>query len=92
MKYVQYINSLIKEQVETQSEIVLFGQNINAGSCLSGLTRGLTVKNNGLLIKLPQKNLLEALQFAHKVKLNKKIKENKIIDLRISNYMITYNE
>jgi pyruvate/2-oxoglutarate/acetoin dehydrogenase E1 component len=50
MKYVQYINSLIKEQVETQSEIVLFGQNINAGSCLSGLTRGLNVKNNGLLI------------------------------------------
>ena len=48
--------------------------------------------NSGLLIKLPQKNLLEALQFAHKVKLNEKIKENKIIDLRISNYMITYNE
>jgi len=35
---------------------------------------------------------LEALQFAHKVKLDGKIKENKIIDLRISNYMITYNE
>ena len=48
--------------------------------------------NNGLLIKLPQKSLLEALQFAHKVKLNEKINENKIIDLRISNYMITYNE
>ena len=48
--------------------------------------------NNGLLIKLPQKNLFEALQFAHKVKLNEKIKDNKIIDLRISNHMITYNE
>ena len=48
--------------------------------------------NNGLLIKLPQKNLLEALQFAHKVKLNEKIKENKIIDLRILDHMITYNE
>ena len=48
--------------------------------------------NNGLLIKLPQKNLLEALQFAHKVRLNKKIKGNKIIDLRISNHMITSNE
>ena len=48
--------------------------------------------NNGLLIKLPQKNLLEALQFAHKVKLNEKIKGNKIIDLRISNHMITSNE
>ena len=48
--------------------------------------------NNGLLIKLPQKNLLEALQFAHKVSLNEKIKGNKIIDLRISNHMITYNE
>ena len=48
--------------------------------------------NNGLLIKLPQKNLLEALQFAHKVKLDEKIKKNKIIDLRILGHMITYNE
>ena len=48
--------------------------------------------NNGLLIKLPQKKLLEALQFAHKVKLDEKIKENKIIDLRILGHMITYNE
>ena len=48
--------------------------------------------NNGLLIKLPHKNLLEALQFAHKVRLNEKIKGNKIIDLRISNHMITSNE
>ena len=50
MKYVQYINSLIKDQVKNQSDIVLFGQNINAGSSLSGLTRGLSVKNNGLII------------------------------------------
>ena len=50
MKYVQYINSLIKEQVGGQSDIVLFGQNIDAGSSLSGLTRGLSVKDNGLII------------------------------------------
>ena len=49
MKYVQYINSLIKEQVENQSDIVLFGQNIDAGSSLSGLSRGLSVKD-GLII------------------------------------------
>ena len=48
--------------------------------------------NKGLLIKLPEKNLIKALQIAHKVKSNAKIKNNKIIDLRISNHIITSNE
>ena len=64
MKYVQYINSLIKEQVEGQSDIVLFGQNINAGSSLSGLTRGLSVKGNGLIINTQNsENLLVGVGF-----------------------------
>ena len=50
MKYVQYINSLIKDHVANKSDIVLFGQNINAGSSLSGLTRGLLVHDNSLII------------------------------------------
>ena len=49
MKYVQYINSLIKEQVGEQSDFVIYGQNIDAGSSLSGLSRGLSVKD-GLII------------------------------------------
>jgi len=48
--------------------------------------------NNGLLIKLPEKNILESLEFAHLIKKNKEFKDNKIIDLRISNHIIVSNE
>ena len=40
---------------------------------------------DGILIKLPEKNLLNALQLVYKIKSNKKIGDNKIIDLRIPN-------
>lgn len=53
MKYVEYINQLIKKQVLDQDKILLFGQNISAGSCLSGLTRGLAVKPGGRIINTP---------------------------------------
>ena len=48
--------------------------------------------NDGTLIKLPEKNLLNALQLVNKIKSNKKIGDNKIIDLRISNHIITAND
>ncbi len=50
MKYIEYINSIIKEQIKNSKEIVLFGQNINAGSCLGGLTRGLIVDKTSKII------------------------------------------
>jgi pyruvate/2-oxoglutarate/acetoin dehydrogenase E1 component len=53
MKYVQYINNLLKENVSKQSGAVLFGQNIDAASCLSGLTKGLSLENDGLTINTP---------------------------------------
>jgi pyruvate dehydrogenase E1 component beta subunit len=37
------MNKLIIEQVSTTDNCVLFGQNINAGSCLGGLTRNIKV-------------------------------------------------
>lgn len=53
MNYVEFINQLIREKVgEEKNNIVLFGQNISAGSCLSGLTRNLKVQN-GLIINTP---------------------------------------
>ena len=42
MKFVEYINLKLKEQIDKTDNLVVFGQNINAGSCLSGLTRGLS--------------------------------------------------
>ena len=58
MKYVQYLNSLIKEQLSCQSDIVIFGQNIDAGSSLSGLTRGLSVKKGIVINTQNSENLL----------------------------------
>ena len=48
--------------------------------------------NDGLLIKLPEKNILESLQFVNLIKSNIQFKNNKIIDLRISNRVIASNE
>ena len=48
--------------------------------------------NKGMLIKLPKKNILESLQFADLIKTNVQFKNNKIIDLRISNRIIASNE
>jgi len=43
MKYLEYMNKLIIEHVITTENCVLFGQNINGGSCLGGLTRNIKV-------------------------------------------------
>ena len=48
--------------------------------------------NSGLLIKLPEKNILESLQFAYLIEKNRKFKNNKIIDLRISNRITVSDE
>ncbi|MGI0073210.1 MAG: hypothetical protein ACREA3_05315 [Nitrosotalea sp.] len=50
MKYIDFVNGLIKEEISRQKKIVLFGQNINAGSCLGGLTKGITVDNSSMVI------------------------------------------
>jgi len=44
--------------------------------------------HDGLLIKLPEKNLFNALETANKITNNDQLKTNKIIDLRILNHMI----
>ena len=53
MKYVQFVNSLLKNKIKNENNLVLYGQNINGGSCLSGLTRGLADVNDGLTINTP---------------------------------------
>ena len=47
---------------------------------------------DGILIKLPYKNLPEALRLADLIKKNDNFKNNKILDLRITNHIITSNE
>lgn len=50
MKYLEFVNNLIKQQVIKHEKLVLFGQNIDAGSCLGGLTRGLSVHPTSKII------------------------------------------
>jgi len=53
MKYVEFINEVVRAKVLEPEHILLFGQNISAGSCISGFTRGLKVKLGGRIINTP---------------------------------------
>ena len=46
----------------------------------------------GILIKLPETNLLKALNLAHQITTNEMFKHDKVIDLRIYNHVISTNE
>ena len=51
------------------------------------------IKNNkGILIKLPETNLLKALNLAYHITINGIFKNDKVIDLRIYNHVISTNE
>lgn len=50
MKYVEFINELIKSKVANAENAVIFGQNIAAGSCLGGLTRNLKAGEGSMII------------------------------------------
>lgn len=50
MKYIEYINKLIRDEISKHEQLVVYGQNIAAGSCLSGLTKELCVQENGKII------------------------------------------
>ena len=47
---------------------------------------------NGLLIRLPEYNVFNSLQYVNLIKLNNEFKKNKIIDLRIPKKIIFSNE
>ncbi len=47
---------------------------------------------DGILIKLPKQHLTEALSIAHKIIKDNQFKDNRVIDLRISNHVIMKNE
>lgn len=47
---IEHVNALIRTQVSRTEKIVCYGQNISAGSCLSGLTRGLEPGKGGMVL------------------------------------------
>ena len=47
MKFVQYLNQILKEELSGfDNKVVTYGQNVHAGSCLSGLTRDISSIEN----------------------------------------------
>lgn len=50
--YIQCMNRLIREHLAILEDVVLFGENINNGSHISGLTKGLQIKGNGRLLNV----------------------------------------
>jgi len=45
--------------------------------------------NENILIKLPENNLSKSLFIAHKIITNNEFKENKLVDLRVANHLVT---
>src|SRR5262245_48555872 len=51
--YVEYINARIRARTCDAERLIAYGQNITAGSHLSGLTRGLCAGAGGLILNTP---------------------------------------
>jgi pyruvate/2-oxoglutarate/acetoin dehydrogenase E1 component len=51
--YVEYINARIRARTGDAERLIAYGQNITAGSHLSGLTRELSVGPRGLILNTP---------------------------------------
>jgi pyruvate dehydrogenase E1 component beta subunit len=64
VNFVGHVNALVRTAVAGTERIVCYGQNIAAGSCLSGLTRGLAPGAGGLVLNTPNaENSLVAMGF-----------------------------
>lgn len=64
MKYIEHINKLIMDKTAATERLVLFGQNIAAGSHISGLTKNPRVGPGGLIINATNtENTLAGLGF-----------------------------
>lgn len=53
MNYIAQINALIRSRVAEESPLVMFGQNIAAGSCIGGLTKGLKSEGGRYVLNTP---------------------------------------
>jgi pyruvate/2-oxoglutarate/acetoin dehydrogenase E1 component len=49
-KYLEHINSVLKKEVGAHDGLIVFGQNVSAGSRISGFTKGFTVRESGKII------------------------------------------
>lgn len=64
MNYITHVNNLVRATVAQHSPLVMFGQNIGAGSCISGFTRGLKSGDGRHVLNTPNcENTLVATGF-----------------------------
>jgi len=64
MNYITHVNALIRAKVSGHAPLVMFGQNIAAGSCIGGLTRGLKSGDGHHVLNTPNcENTLVATGF-----------------------------
>ncbi len=49
-KYLEHINAVLKNEVGSHDGLVVYGQNVSAGSRISGFTKGFKVKPSGKII------------------------------------------
>jgi len=62
--YVEHLNALLRREIGRQQRFVAFGQNIAAGSCLSGLSRELPQGPDHLVLNTPNaENALTGMGF-----------------------------
>lgn len=52
MKYLEHVNALLRKEVGSHDGLIVFGQNVSAGSRISGFTRGFSVKETGKIINM----------------------------------------
>lgn len=53
MNYIEYVNQLVRQKVTESGRLVVYGQNVSAGSCVSGLARGLKTTADCTVINTP---------------------------------------
>jgi len=49
-KYLEHVNETLRKAVGAEEGLVVFGQNVSAGSRISGFTKGFVVKESGVII------------------------------------------
>lgn len=50
MNYIEYINRCLRKETELHDNLVVFGQNVSAGSFIGGMTKGIKVNSTGRII------------------------------------------
>ncbi len=53
MKYIEYVNEIIRRESVARDYLVMFGQNVNAGSFIGGFTKGLSVTSKSKILNTP---------------------------------------